>query len=536
MARSDYGSIPSVDEGTDGENGLLTKKEPTDGQQRQEGFGKIAVGAVAFLTVCITVVTLRYRSDARLPENTPRFFEQAVDHFDETNTQTWMERYYAKDDHFGGPGSPIFLVIGGEGPNDVGMFYDFIKDSLAQTFRAFVLHPEHRFYGISQPIEDPSIDQLVQLLTPQQAILDHLTILQAYREKLGCSMDKSSSDWCPCITVGGSYPAFLAAIARLVYPDVVDIGYAASAPLLLYSQEASQFGYYDIVTKSAEQASPGCAVSVKHVLSEIDHAVRTAKDFHSIAEKLSMCKHSIPPYIDNNALFSEEVMQIIADAFADMNMFNYPPSNFTKLAKMCHVFQDKAMNSYERVAEFWKHLEFNIDPTLDCFNMTSQLPDGPNARFSAGDWSGVGPGRTGLMFDFQCCTTLTPAIGFGRDSMFPYRKWTLQWLTDHCQRRFHLTPRPTELVELWKFNDLVGQNASRILFTNGMNDMWSAGSYLTNLSDSILAVNIPGAAHHSELSFTNEENRDTEDVKWAHNQIERILGGWLNEIREAETN
>ena len=471
-------------------------------------------------------------AEQRLPENTPRFFDQAVDHYDDSNHDTWSHRYYAQEKYFKGPGHPIFLVIGGEGPNDRGMFYPFIEEHLASTFGAFVLHPEHRFYGPYYPVDSPTIEQLNKLLTPQQAMEDQLAIAQSYRKQLGCSMDRSSKDYCPLITVGGSYPAFLSTIMRLIYPDFIDIAYASSAPLLLYAQESDQFGYYDIVTKSAERASPGCAQAVRTTLATVDEAIQLSPDMHEMAIKhINICDGSVPEYITTRDMLSKELMQITADRFADMNMFNYPPTNTTQLAQTCQIFQDESMDSFEKLAKFWKTLEFNVDPNQSCFDMKSQLPDGPHATISGSDWSGLGPGPVGEMWDYQCCTTLTPAIGFSKESMFPYRKWTLEWLTQHCVDRFNIVPRPYELVNLWKFNDLVGQGATRILFTNGFNDIWSAGSYLESLSDSIVAINMPNGAHHSELSHVNAENVDTDDVKQAHTEITELFAKWLDEIK-----
>jgi lysosomal Pro-X carboxypeptidase len=107
----------------------------------------------------------------------------------------------------------------------------------------------------------------------------------------------------------------------------------------------------------------------------------------------------------------------------------------------------------------------------------------------------------------------------------------MEWLTQHCLSRFNVVPKPYQLVYEWKFNDLVGQGASRILFTNGRNDMWSAGSYLEDISDSILTINMPNGAHHSELSHANAQNLDTDDVRDAHDEIVDILSRWLDEVR-----
>ena len=82
------------------------------------------------------------------------------------------------------------------------------------------------------------------------------------------------------------------------------------------------------------------------------------------------------------------------------------------------------------------------------------------------------------MWDFQLCTTLVDPIGFSEESMFPARKWTYDDLTEYCQLRYgdELVPQPLALDRNLHFDNLVGLGASRILFTNGLQDMWSGGS------------------------------------------------------------
>ena len=81
---------------------------------------------------------------------------------------------------------------------------------------------------------------------------------------------------------------------------------------------------------------------------------------------------------------------------------------------------------------------------------------------------------------------------------------------------------------------LVETGVTRILFTNGMQDMWSGGSYLEDLSDSIVAINVINAAHHSDLTHTSleyNEEHDTNDVKEAKERIAEILGPWTEEVK-----
>jgi Serine carboxypeptidase S28 len=81
-------------------------------------------------------------------------------------------------------------------------------------------------------------------------------------------VDKSSPDYCPVVTVAGSYPGFLSAMLRVMHPDIIDIAYATSAPIYLYGHEHADEVYYDYVTKIADAAVPDCAAAVKEAIVE----------------------------------------------------------------------------------------------------------------------------------------------------------------------------------------------------------------------------------------------------------------------------
>lgn len=122
------------------------------------------------------------------------------------------------------------------------------------------------------------------------------------------------------------------------------------------------------------------------------------------------------------------------------------------------------------------------------------------------------------------------AIGLSKESMFPPRDWSLSWLNRHCQQRFGVTPQPLELVHKWKFDQLVQTNVTRILFTNGLKDGWSVGAIQHNLSTSLIALNFPNGAHHSDLSGRGPSNDDTEDIQQGFRSVIQILGDWLQEV------
>ena len=224
------------------------------------------------------------------PDNyPPRWFEQAVDHFDNNNTDTWEQRYFTKDKYFGGPGNPIFMVMSGEA-KALGMFYPIIDEIFAKKFNAYTLIPEHRFYGKSQPLKVKHNRDLVGLLTPDQAILDAINLLTYTKKKLGCSLDKTSKDYCPVITVGGSYPGFLALMLRVTQPEHVDIAYAASSVSKLYAQDAPKYGFFEKVTQVAEDSNAGCKDAVKTALTEVKEKILSGEySIENLAKKMKIC-------------------------------------------------------------------------------------------------------------------------------------------------------------------------------------------------------------------------------------------------------
>ena len=67
---------------------------------------------------------------------------------------------------------------------------------------------------------------------------------------------------------------------------------------------------------------------------------------------------------------------------------------------------------------------------------------------------------------------------------------------------------------------------------NRLQDMWAGGSILTNISDTVVAINLENGAHHSDLYHrAPSPDLDTPDVTEAFNQIQNLLAKWLNDIK-----
>lgn len=519
----------------------------------------MASSCLSLSTLLPLLLLLRLRLVVRAGVPAPAQFykDQLLDHTNRSDTRTWTQRYYTHEKYFQGPGSPIFVIMGGEGAIEpsTGLMYPFVAEHLARDFGAFVLQPEHRFYGASQPICPCKLHKMRQkhvgvpdprerLLTYEQALLDAVALVEKTRQDLGCARDRFSTSYCPVISVGGSYPGFLSAMSRIVHPHIFDMAYAASAPMKFYAQQVDQAAYYNHISAVAEKAHSGCRQAVQSTLMEVQTLFQQHSNMDP--EVVGVCSGSVPDYSGGMpSTFLDELFMMVGYTFANMNMAYCPPSNQanqTALYRACRTFLHDDLNALERLRIFLvRALGDDNTKQDDCFDMSRQRPSGPNATISAGDWSGVGTGQSGESWDFQTCTLCVEAIGFNQSSsMFPERAWSLDWLTRHCQSRFGVKPDPNNLNRRWGIdafgNGRVAGNATNILFTNGLNDGWSVSGIRQNLSRTVLALNFPNGAHHSDLSGRGPSRDDTPDIQRGFVQVRSILASWLNELPSSKSN
>jgi hypothetical protein len=79
----------------------------------------------------------------------PMYFEQIVDHnlrktYHPNNNGTFKQKYFENLNYFKGPGYPIFLIFGGEGPQEK-ILYPFVSEILAAEHGAITINNEHRY-------------------------------------------------------------------------------------------------------------------------------------------------------------------------------------------------------------------------------------------------------------------------------------------------------------------------------------------------------------------------------------------------------
>jgi Serine carboxypeptidase S28 len=149
--RGDYGSIASDESDVEVKSKPFEKKKKLDWRNFPLTF--VGSGIVLTLVVCalLTVVSRgafgkRGSVETLVQEDPPAValeFAQIVDHNRPRSSGKFAQKYYENVKHWEGPGHPIFVIIGGEGPVD-GIVYPFISEILAATFGAYTIEPEHR--------------------------------------------------------------------------------------------------------------------------------------------------------------------------------------------------------------------------------------------------------------------------------------------------------------------------------------------------------------------------------------------------------
>lgn len=161
--------------------------------------------------------------------------------------QKWFggQRYWINNSTWGGAGFPIFVYIGGEGPESCRSLSNRLNIfNLAEQHQGLMVDVEHRYYGLSFPTSDVSTENL-QYLTSQQALADLARIIGYVKSKLNTESSK-------VITLGGSYPGNMAAWFRLKYPSVSQGSVASSAPLIA---KTNFYEYMEVVGNSLKYFS-----------------------------------------------------------------------------------------------------------------------------------------------------------------------------------------------------------------------------------------------------------------------------------------
>lgn len=372
------------------------------------------------------------------------------------------------------------------------------------------------------------MQDIAEQLTPRQALQDIVFFIQQQQKQLGCG-PRGSPTYCPVLTVGGSYAGLLSTLIRLSYPDVVDMAYAASPCLLLFSHQTSPYVYYEYVTEVAERISHGCPDAVQNALHEIQSdldPITSRTQLQALARDYGICS-DLPDDIQTGSDLASELISYTAGQFISTNMDYYPPRPDQKFFQGCSIFQEPHKSAAERMLNYIAMIRSTDDKNKEQDDDDSCYAVGPSEEDAD-------------LWDALCCY-LVPMIGKSNATMWPADTYQLEKNIEDCHTNFGIQADPKYLEHEfgWKNGDLTG--VTRLVLTNGYNDGWFPLSYTEepigdDLDDvgGVVILNMENGAHHSDL--THQLQADTPDVERVHSEIAQLISKWLDGIRHKDNN
>ncbi|XP_041369046.1 dipeptidyl peptidase 2-like [Gigantopelta aegis] len=421
-----------------------------------------------------------------------KYIEQYLDHFNFASfgNKTFKQRYLFQDkwwdkEHDG----PIFFYTGNEG--DINGFWEasgFVMD-IAPQFGALVLFAEHRFYGKSLPAGGDSFKApYIGLLTIEQALADFAVLLTRLKTQLNA---KGS----PVIAFGGSYGGMLTAFMRFKYPNIIDGGIAASAPLFMWVPDFDRSFFFKTVTQDVRDVSPVCESKIRAAFQKMnDLASEGTRGLEEISRLFNLCKPvtNLPSY--------KHLQGWIRNSFANMAMFNYPyavplfnlPANPLNVVCKLVLMAPSVIAGLASAAGLYYN---GTHGTLPCFDIYKEY-------VQCADPTGCGLGPNAKAYDYQACTEVRLPDGTNNvTDMFPVLPWTQDMRREYCEKTWGISQRlDWTTIQFW---GLKLKSASNLVFSNGDLDPWHGGGVNKSISNTVVAVLIKGGAHHLDLRHHN---------------------------------
>jgi pimeloyl-ACP methyl ester carboxylesterase len=396
-------------------------------------------------------------------------FDQALDHFDSSNTTTFKQRYFIATDYTrGDKNAPVIYYQCGEGNCLDSYPLPPAIDSYASSLGAAVVVLEHRYYGKSQPFDQMTGDHL-KYLSYEQALED-FAVFQRYVMK---EMSLNGK-W---IFAGGSYSGALSAYYRLKHPELV-VGALSSSGVVRTSEV---FEDYDRLV--AIGLGPQCLAAVQ----EVTHQVEAVLNNPAALAKIQ-------------ATFQSQDVKSPLDFLSVLDGMASAAVQYNQIDDFC---QSILSNSDHLTGFATGGLKAIAVLGLKPIDMTYQGSESTVASDYEGD---VGSRQWG----YQSCAEFG---GFATPYHDPSLSaesslLDLQYNLDGCKNLYGITTPPdTDRMNKTYYEPLLDPSTTNIFFTNGSIDPYSILGIATvngNVTNpNTAAFTLTGLAHCADLGSSD---------------------------------
>ncbi|XP_064539391.1 lysosomal Pro-X carboxypeptidase [Drosophila montana] len=439
-------------------------------------------------------------------------FSVPLDHFSFLSNESFNIRYLYNDSYVdkANTQSPIFFYTGNEG--DIEWFAQnsgFVWE-LAAKQRALVVFAEHRYYGKSLPFGGDTFNtskpEHLAYFTVEQTLEDYALLITFLR----------NGQQLPVVAFGGSYGGMLAAWFRMKYPHIVIGALAASAPILQFPGLTPCDIFEKITTSVFETAyNANCSANIGKSWKAFESLAATDAGKKRLGDMFHLCD----PIKNGDDL--NKFMDYLEDVYGNLAMVNYPynssflaPLPAYPVRQFCYYLKDLQPNDTELLASMASALAVYTNYT-GASKCVDYKDSNSGANYDSYGW------------DIQTCNQMVmPFCANNSDTMYRTSTWDLKKYTEKCYTKFHLTPKPYDILLRYGGRNL--EAASNIIFSNGLLDPWSGGGVLRAPNNQVHVIILPEGAHHLDLRQSHPS--DPASVMDARKKEAAIIQQWIQDF------
>ncbi|XP_068631483.1 putative serine protease K12H4.7 [Battus philenor] len=202
-----------------------------------------------------------------------------IDHFDPQNSDTFQMRFMFNEQFFGGDGSPVFIMVGGEWAIAPGWLLAGNMYLMAQENRGYLIYTEHRYYGETLPYTDFTTENL-RFLNVDQSLADLAYFILELKKQPRFADSK-------IILYGGSYAANMALWFKQRYPHLVEGVVASSGPI---KGKVDFAGYLEVVHEAfLSEGGEQCISTIRQGIADTVAAMESESGRRSVEEAFKLC-------------------------------------------------------------------------------------------------------------------------------------------------------------------------------------------------------------------------------------------------------
>ncbi|XP_037044551.1 putative serine protease K12H4.7 [Bradysia coprophila] len=438
------------------------------------------------------------------------YVEQRVDNFDPTNDATWQMRYYRNDEFFV-RGGPIFVYCGGEWTiNPYSLQRGHMVD-MARTLSGQMFYTEHRYYGLSHPTADASVENM-RFLNIEQALADLAHFVTYIRERHP-EFDDSNF-----VFVGGSYSATLVAWFRQKYPHLTAGAWASSSPVFV---KPNNFEYKEIVGASIRSVGgEECFQRLARAFSQADQLFAN-RNFEQFSSTFRTCDE----VNDDNPYDIQIMFYSLSELLAGLVQGHRSGD----IEGFCETLLDPAYpdeSDLDAFVRWYTRRVFGSNPSPgDCVDFTF---DNDVEIHRNATWGSPATSSAMRQWFFQTCnefgwfeTSASRFQPFG--SRFPaekFHRWCSDVYGDEFTAEFLQANTERKNTIYGGFNP----NVNNVYFTNGLIDPWRIMGIQNDVNEHSPADIIPDASHCNDLSSNSPD--DSPRMREVRDRILQLVRLW----------